>query len=94
MLMLSILFHIVFSQIESEMYVIIELFNNVLLLRLIWRLEVMHYEAYHASKNHFRNSLSFFFPEASGVGRNQGSLSPLLEHIDSLAPLYVPVVLE
>lgn len=54
----------------------------------------MHYEAYHASKNHFRNSLSFFFPEASGVGRNQGSLSPLLEHIDSLAPLYVPVVLE
>lgn len=35
MLMLSILFHIVFSQIESEMYVIIELFNNVLLLRLI-----------------------------------------------------------
>lgn len=61
MLMLSILFHIVFSQIESEMYVIIELFNNVLLLRLIWHLEVMHYEAYHASKNHFRNSLSFFF---------------------------------
>lgn len=35
MLTLSILFHIVFSQTESEIPVIIELFNNILLLRLI-----------------------------------------------------------